>query len=88
MTGSHNLSDFNSIKVRLKHHHRFTILIHHHFNSIKVRLKPMKASDMLRNNKFQFHKGTIKTTYPSHPTESQTNFNSIKVRLKHDKGAD
>ena len=57
---------FNSIKVRLKPCHRpsYTVLPLN-FNSIKVRLKP----DFFKKNnlpdKFQFHKGTIKTKWKS-----------------------
>ena len=31
---------------------------------------------------FQFHKGTIKTKYPTRSRGIRTHFNSIKVRLK------
>ena len=58
----HVLSNFNSIKVRLKPTASAVKELNHaHFNSIKVRLKQaifIKISYLLR---FQFHKGTIKT---------------------------
>ena len=33
-------------------------------------------------NAFQFHKGTIRTTYDDETDNASTNFNSIKVRLE------
>ena len=56
-----------------------------YFNSIKVRLKPTTADTLSANgDKFQFHKGTIKTENALYPSLlGEINFNSIKVRLKH-----
>ena len=54
-----------------------------HFNSIKVRLKLNIKFNINVYQKFQFHKGTIKTAMPHSSRRGQTNFNSIKVRLKH-----
>ena len=53
------------------------------FNSIKVRLKlacllGCLACFLL----FQFHKGTIKTSYIAGDIRLLSDFNSIKVRLK------
>ena len=54
-----------------------------YFNSIKVRLKPNPLRYYLKPDKFQFHKGTIKTGYLYTLAKSDKHFNSIKVRLKH-----
>ena len=56
------LSDFNSIKVRLKLMLIRLMLIQlSYFNSIKVRLKPVGVNSLQIRKQFQFHKGTIKT---------------------------
>ena len=53
---------FNSIKVRLKQATRMSpVCSQSNFNSIKVRLKHAEATNTTLNEKFQFHKGTIKT---------------------------
>ena len=58
--------DFNSIKVRLKLiSNTIIVATYFYFNSIKVRLKPAKADYASKKNKFQFHKGTIKTVEPT-----------------------
>ena len=74
---------FNSIKVRLK---LIILQVFYHvlsnFNSIKVRLKLDPPSRWELPPKFQFHKGTIKTTLCNNHCLSLLHFNSIKVRLK------
>ena len=78
------LTDFNSIKVRLRPLsvvYLLSILLH--FNSIKVRLRPMSSFSYLIIRLFQFHKGSIKTPKASIIGLSPANFNSIKVRLRH-----
>ena len=52
------------------------------FNSIKVRLKLAASMPKDSSNKFQFHKGTIKTADAYGQKRQNSNFNSIKVRLK------
>ena len=76
-------NNFNSIKVRLKpalFHDDLNPLIN--FNSIKVRLKLDICCDFIKFDKFQFHKGTIKTSLKLSCNLRLQNFNSIKVRLK------
>ena len=54
--------DFNSIKVRLKLEAPEDATDEKpYFNSIKVRLKPPAGNREIIRDKFQFHKGTIKT---------------------------
>ena len=56
------VGDFNSIKVRLKLSYLiFLLSLLAHFNSIKVRLKLNFSGIGSAVQKFQFHKGTIKT---------------------------
>ena len=58
------LTDFNSIKVRLKLIMRVANGVITDFNSIKVRLKLAYRVDKRHSLfLFQFHKGTIKTTF-------------------------
>ena len=52
------------------------------FNSIKVRLKRDGSFSFTAPTLFQFHKGTIKTTYALTRDTALLDFNSIKVRLK------
>ena len=54
---------FNSIKVRLKHFYHNAYIKSRNFNSIKVRLKREEGWESESKGIFQFHKGTIKTTY-------------------------
>ena len=57
-------ANFNSIKVRLKlSHHPTMVERRRHFNSIKVRVKRQMRQRMLMTTVFQFHKGTIKTSF-------------------------
>ena len=78
------LLNFNSIKVRLKLRHQEDVPRHYaYFNSIKVRLKPCSSRKHNLLQKFQFHKGTIKTSNCHCGLVFLSNFNSIKVRLKH-----
>ena len=53
-----------------------------YFNSIKVRLKQTTLFSESVDDKFQFHKGTIKTKFAFLHLKFLVNFNSIKVRLK------
>ena len=54
-----------------------------YFNSIKVRLKrTIEGLITTLTITFQFHKGTIKTTFSSNLRSRILYFNSIKVRLK------
>ena len=55
---------------------------HRNFNSIKVQLKHLILLEIIKIVKFQFHKGTIKTTQSSVDAQYAQNFNSIKVQLK------
>ena len=77
------LSDFNSIKVRLKQNARFCycgkLEFQFHKGTIKTRSHPTPQH---RGDLFQFHKGTIKTAAPLPLLPSLNYFNSIKVRLK------
>ena len=53
------------------------------FNSIKVRLEPKPVRDAINKlQKFQFHKGTIRTVSKIFAYLGILNFNSIKVRLE------
>ena len=53
------------------------------FNSIKVRLEHSdEINAYLASDKFQFHKGTIRTTAYVLNMILIKNFNSIKVRLE------
>ena len=61
MTLSRILSNFNSIKVQLKHIMTCRGFFDYYFNSIKVQLKQMPEETKALYNLFQFHKGTIKT---------------------------
>ena len=54
-----------------------------YFNSIKVRLEHSKtAGDILRNTLFQFHKGTIRTDFPSKSYHSQFLFQFHKGTIR------
>ena len=54
---------FNSIKVRLEPGSRFRLRHYlRHFNSIKVRLERTTKGYLLITYRFQFHKGTIRTS--------------------------
>ena len=53
------------------------------FNSIKVRLEQQGQSKTIARLEFQFHKGTIRTSFfLTVLLQVSTNFNSIKVRLE------
>ena len=54
--------NFNSIKVRLElNYFLFFVKRLFHFNSIKVRLEPADRVFVSPTEKFQFHKGAIRT---------------------------
>ena len=54
-----------------------------HFNSIKVRLELTdQIIEIGRFNKFQFHKGAIRTVEKYREHVDKLDFNSIKVRLE------
>ena len=53
-----------------------------HFNSIKVQLEPTTFLARRLFDKFQFHKGTIRTNYLEGKNEVDLHFNSIKVQLE------
>ena len=54
-----------------------------YFNSIKVQLEQGAAGkDGINGTKFQFHKGTIRTTHILGVEVIEGNFNSIKVQLE------
>ena len=78
------LSDFNSIKVQLKHTQASGKAGYaDNFNSIKVQLKPLTGGLYVpSSSQFQFHKGTIKTRLRSRAKVVYHYFNSIKVQLK------
>ena len=80
------MSYFNSIKVRLEHLSDEEINPDfHYFNSIKVRLELILHPNCISLQKFQFHKGTIRTCLTvSRSPRTVCNFNSIKVRLEQD----
>ena len=52
------------------------------FNSIKVRLEPGAKILSVQAQKFQFHKGAIRTLHSGNFAISDLHFNSIKVRLE------
>ncbi len=52
------------------------------FNSIKVRLRQAFFLSDGNELRFQFHKGSIKTSCRSRSCSRTTSFNSIKVRLR------
>ena len=52
------------------------------FNSIKVRLEQLALANLRDLNKFQFHKGTIRTHRGEVSLVGEVDFNSIKVRLE------
>ena len=52
------------------------------FNSIKVQLEPISGSTDLDVHKFQFHKGTIRTSELAFEIRAYIYFNSIKVQLE------
>ena len=53
-----------------------------YFNSIKVRLELCAHRSINPLGAFQFHKGTIRTTFSHLRSECNDYFNSIKVRLE------
>ena len=61
---------------------RLTFCLCHNFNSIKVRLEPLTEVLRYFRDKFQFHKGTIRTPYSYRVLSVLSYFNSIKVRLE------
>ena len=76
-------TDFNSIKVRLEQ--KIEGILKGdlpYFNSIKVRLEPNSSAVIWRRFRFQFHKGTIRTSRVRRRCASFRDFNSIKVRLE------
>ena len=74
---------FNSIKVQLEQFVPKTItLLYLYFNSIKVQLEQPSRSRKRRARKFQFHKGTIRTSPSSPSALCVPYFNSIKVQLE------
>ena len=78
------LCGFNSIKVRLEPCcNPIVIDINDGFNSIKVRLERVNELRPCFGFEFQFHKGTIRTCFPSSFSALLFCFNSIKVRLEH-----
>ena len=78
-----NVSNFNSIKVRLEQQKGFPMkYFYNNFNSIKVRLELPNLLLLRRLSRFQFHKGTIRTPMPLVSQNLQAHFNSIKVRLE------
>ena len=52
------------------------------FNSIKVQLRQTAVFLDLCFERFQFHKGTIKTITANASTAKKVYFNSIKVQLR------
>ena len=52
------------------------------FNSIKVQLEQIERNPYSLKQKFQFHKGTIRTTNTGKFYIKDTYFNSIKVQLE------
>ena len=53
------------------------------FNSIKVQLEqPQAVGQLIATNRFQFHKGTIRTCCLACVVRSHDHFNSIKVQLE------
>ena len=76
-------SYFNSIKVRLELIlQEIRVLPKLNFNSIKVRLELRYLRVTGINERFQFHKGAIRTFVFASVVPMPTNFNSIKVRLE------
>ena len=74
---------FNSIKVRLEQTHKYRVVNpHQYFNSIKVRLELIAQSALFAAQRFQFHKGTIRTAFQICVHPQNRDFNSIKVRLE------
>ena len=51
------------------------------FNSMKVRLIPAEPPKRSRLKKFQFHEGSINTTFATFWASAEGYFNSMKVRL-------
>ena len=77
-------TNFNSIKVRLELVSAVVQNIGNiNFNSIKVRLEPIALDKLKELLSFQFHKGTIRTSFFQLLSTFQVQyFNSIKVRLE------
>ena len=57
--------------------------VYMYFNSIKVQLEHAMASLNYAQEKFQFHKGTIRTIFLLMLPMLCCYFNSIKVQLEH-----
>ena len=57
-------------------------MAHDDFNSIKVQLEHQNATTAFRAQIFQFHKGTIRTSFFFIFLLSTLDFNSIKVQLE------
>ena len=77
------ISNFNSIKVQLKHAFLLSSSFSlSDFNSIKVQLKRMSALDLLTEWIFQFHKGTIKTRSPYQQRRRLRQFQFHKGTIK------
>ena len=74
---------FNSIKVQLELRVPFfSLLPLPHFNSIKVQLELSSSTSHTCNRIFQFHKGTIRTSFILLGPSLVMYFNSIKVQLE------
>ena len=76
-------SDFNSIKVRLKHPDRSidAMLLRFQFHKGAIKTGGGRH-DRIGQKQFQFHKGAIKTNKRHLSSTVLSYFNSIKVRLK------
>ncbi len=78
-----NLTNFNSIKVRLELMQDELPLkssvFQFHKGTIRTSYPRMREGPYLQ---FQFHKGTIRTNHLPKSVQWRTNFNSIKVRLE------
>ena len=83
VAGYKSKGNFNSIKVRLELVNVFCYFFRcSDFNSIKVRLELCVDKLLYCTNKFQFHKGAIRTCHLTCKIFIICNFNSIKVRLE------
>ena len=77
-------SYFNSIKVQLEQAASIdTSLFTGYFNSIKVQLELLQRERQRQAHRFQFHKGTIRTSGGPSRRAAVCHFNSIKVQLEH-----
>ena len=69
--------------MRLEQTHKYRVVNpHQYFNSIKVRLELIAQSALFAAQRFQFHKGTIRTAFQICVHPQNRDFNSIKVRLE------